>query len=78
MAWKVSRNEPSERVEQWICVCPKANDKAIITASYTGSQWCETDLGKTYSLAGWKCSLLEEKKFLCSRDTCPYKPSQYL
>ena len=78
MAKKELRYEPTERVVQGTWDCSQVNAKATITAYYIGIRMCKTDLEKTYHLSGWNCSLLDEKLFSCCRETCPYKPTQYL
>jgi len=74
----INNSQPPFREEKFTVDCSRG--KATVTAHYAGSQWCKTDLQKTYRLSGWKCSLIEESNSPMRSPciNCPFKPEMYL
>ena len=77
MAWKIANNsQPNTRDDTYPGTCPVQKKQAVVTVHTIGKMLCKTDLQKTYTEAGRRCSLLDGKWDSCL-DSCPLVTGKY-
>ena len=77
MAWNIVNNaQPNSRDDIYPGICPIHNKRAVVTVHTTGKLLRKTDLHKTYTKVGRRCSLLDGKWESCL-DSCPLVTGKY-
>ena len=77
MAWKIANNsQPNTRDDTYPGICPFQKKQAVVTVHTTCKLLCKTDLQKTYTDSGRRCSLLDGKWDSCL-DSCPLVTGKY-
>lgn len=82
MAWKTERHDqPSYKETSYSGECPRFHKRATVTGQYFGRYLAKADLIPTYTLKGYRCTLLDEvgESGLCyMASQCPIMPEKYL
>ena len=70
----INNSEPDFKENQFEGKCPKYCKEVKVTVRYSGRKTCKTDLQKSYTEVGRKCSLLvetEKSLFALCMENCP-------
>lgn len=79
MAWKMIRNDqPSHKEVSYSGECLRFRKKATVTGRYYGRKIAKTDIQPTYTLSGYRYTLLGENSLCPCESQCPLMPEKYL